>query len=45
MIAVMGATGTVGGKIAAILAKKNEPIRVISRSKERLRTAWGCLPT
>lgn len=36
MIAVMGATGNVGGKIAAILAKKNEPIRVISRSADRL---------
>jgi uncharacterized protein YbjT (DUF2867 family) len=41
MIAVMGATGNVGGKIAAILAKKNEPIRVISRSAERLRPLVG----
>lgn len=37
MIAILGATGNVGGKIAAILAKKNEPIRVISRSADRLR--------
>lgn len=37
MIAIMGATGNVGGKIAAILAKKDEPIRVISRSADRLR--------
>jgi uncharacterized protein YbjT (DUF2867 family) len=41
MIAVMGATGNVGGKIAAMLAKKNEPIRVISRSAERLRPLVG----
>ncbi|HUJ89729.1 MAG TPA: NAD(P)H-binding protein, partial [Syntrophorhabdales bacterium] len=37
MITILGATGNVGGKIAAILAKKNEPIRVISRSADRLR--------
>ena len=38
MIAILGATGNVGGKIAAILTKKNEPIRVISRSADRLRS-------
>jgi uncharacterized protein YbjT (DUF2867 family) len=37
----MGATGNVGGKIAAILAKKNEPIRAISRSADRLRPLVG----
>jgi len=37
MIAILGATGNVGSKIAAILAKKNEPIRVISRTADRLR--------
>jgi len=37
MIAILGATGNVGGKIAALLSKKNEPIRVISRSTDRLR--------
>ncbi|HUI45602.1 MAG TPA: NAD(P)H-binding protein [Nitrospirota bacterium] len=37
MIAILGATGNVGGKIATILSKKNEPIRVISRSADRLR--------
>jgi len=37
MIAVMGATGNVGRKIADILAKKNEPVRVISRSVDLLR--------
>lgn len=37
MIAILGATGNVGGKIAALLAKKSEPIRVISRSADRLR--------
>jgi len=37
MIAILGATGNVGGKIAALLSKKNEPIRVISRSIDHLR--------
>jgi|SRR5208337_5566701 len=37
MIAILGATGNVGGKIAAILAKRNEPVRLISRSVDRLR--------
>lgn len=41
MITIVGATGNVGGKIAAILAKKNEPIRVISRSADRLRPLVG----
>jgi uncharacterized protein YbjT (DUF2867 family) len=37
MIAIMGATGHVGGKIAAILRKTNQHVRVISRSADRLR--------
>ncbi len=37
MIAILGATGNVGGKIATILAKKSEPVRAVSRSIERLR--------
>jgi len=37
MIAILGATGNVGGKLAALLAKKNELIRVISRSTDHLR--------
>ena len=41
MLAIMGATGNVGGKIAAILAKKDEPVRVISRSADRLRPLVG----
>jgi len=41
MIAIMGATGNVGGKIAAILGKKNEPIRVISRTVGRVRPLVG----
>lgn len=41
MITILGATGNVGGKITAILAKKNEPIRVISRSADRLRPLVG----
>jgi uncharacterized protein YbjT (DUF2867 family) len=41
MIAIVGATGNVGGKIAALLSKKNEPIRVIARSADRLRPLVG----
>jgi uncharacterized protein YbjT (DUF2867 family) len=41
MIAIVGATGNVGGKIAVILSGKNEPIRLIARSAERLRTLVG----
>ena len=41
MIAIMGATGNVGGKIAALLSKKNEPVRVIARSADRLRPLAG----
>jgi len=41
MIAIMGATGNVGGKIATILAKKKESIRVISRSADRLQPLLG----
>lgn len=41
MIAIMGATGNVGGKIAALLAKKDEPVRVIARSADRLRALAG----
>jgi uncharacterized protein YbjT (DUF2867 family) len=41
MIAILGATGNVGGKIAAILASKKEPIRVLSRSTDRLRSLVG----
>jgi uncharacterized protein YbjT (DUF2867 family) len=41
MIAIMGATGNAGGKIAALLAKKNEPVRVIARSADRLRPLAG----
>jgi len=41
MIAIMGATGNVGGKIAVLLSKKNEPVRVIARSADRLRPLAG----
>lgn len=37
MIAILGATGNVGGKIAAVLSKKSEPVRVIARTADRLR--------
>lgn len=45
MITILGATGNVGGKITAILAKKNEPVRVISRSADRLRPLVGTTVT
>jgi uncharacterized protein YbjT (DUF2867 family) len=41
MIAILGATGQVGGKIAQILIRKNEPVHVISRSADRLRPLVG----
>jgi uncharacterized protein YbjT (DUF2867 family) len=41
MIAILGATGNVGGKIAALLAAKSEPVRLISRSADRLRPLVG----
>src|SRR3990172_4572640 len=41
MIAILGATGNVGGKIADILIKKDEPVRLIARSADRLRTFVG----
>lgn len=41
MIAILGATGNVGGKIAAILAAENEPVRVISRTDARLKPLVG----
>jgi uncharacterized protein YbjT (DUF2867 family) len=41
MITVMGATGNIGSKITALLAKKNEPVRVISRSADHLRPLVG----
>lgn len=37
MIAILGATGNVGGKIADILMKKNIPIRLIARSADALK--------
>lgn len=41
MIAILGATGNVGGKIAALLAAKNEPMRMIARSGDRLKKLVG----
>jgi uncharacterized protein YbjT (DUF2867 family) len=38
MIAILGATGNVGGKIADLLIKKGEEVRLIARSPDRLRT-------
>jgi len=37
MITILGATGNVGGKIADILVKKGEPVRLVARSANRLR--------
>lgn len=41
MIAILGATGNVGGKIAALLAAINEPVRVIARTEVRLKPLVG----
>ena len=41
MITILGATGNVGGKIADILIKKGENVRLVARSADRLRTAVG----
>ncbi len=37
MITILGATGHVGGKIADILIKKGEKVRLVARSADRLR--------
>ncbi len=41
MITIVGATGNVGGKIAEILIKHGEPVRLIARSSDRLRPLVG----
>lgn len=41
MIAIVGATGNVGGKIAAILSKGNEPARLIARTADNLKPLVG----
>ncbi len=41
MIAILGATGNVGGKIAENLVKKGEPVRLVARSSARLRPFVG----
>ncbi|MHB8843703.1 MAG: NmrA family NAD(P)-binding protein [Nitrospirota bacterium] len=41
MIAIVGATGNVGGKIAAILSKGNEPVRLIARTADHLKPLVG----
>lgn len=41
MIAILGATGNVGGKIAESLIKKGESVRLIARSSDRLRRFVG----
>lgn len=41
MITILGATGNVGGKIAGILIKKGEPVRLVARSAEHLRPLAG----
>jgi uncharacterized protein YbjT (DUF2867 family) len=41
MITILGATGRVGGKIADILIKKGEKVRLISRSADKLRPIVG----
>ncbi len=41
MIAILGATGKVGGKIAEHLIKVGEPVRLVARSSDRLRPFVG----
>jgi len=41
MITILGATGNVGGKIAEILIKKGEPVRLVGRSSDHLRPLVG----
>lgn len=41
MIAILGATGHVGGRIADILIKKGENVRLIARSVDKLRPFVG----
>lgn len=41
MITILGATGHVGGKIADILIKKGEKVRLVARTAERLRPFVG----
>lgn len=41
MITILGATGHVGGKIAGIFNTKGEPVRLVARSADRLRSLAG----
>ncbi len=41
MIAILGATGNVGGRIAALLAEKGETVRLIARTGDRLKSMVG----
>jgi uncharacterized protein YbjT (DUF2867 family) len=41
MITILGATGNVGGKIADLLIKKGEPVRLVARSADRLQQLAG----
>jgi uncharacterized protein YbjT (DUF2867 family) len=41
MITILGATGHVGSKIADILIKKGEPVRLVARSADRMRPVAG----
>jgi uncharacterized protein YbjT (DUF2867 family) len=43
MIIILGATGNVGSKIADILARKGERVRLVARSADRLRSRVGKL--
>jgi uncharacterized protein YbjT (DUF2867 family) len=45
MIAILGATGNVGGKIADMLIKRGEAVRLIARSADRLRAKAGTSAT
>jgi len=41
MITILGATGNVGGKIADMLIKKGEPVRLVARTSSKLQQLAG----
>jgi uncharacterized protein YbjT (DUF2867 family) len=41
MITILGATGNIGSKITDILTKKGEPLRLVARSADRLKSLAG----
>ncbi len=40
-VAILGAAGAIGQSVAAALAARGVPIRVVGRSEDKLRRAFG----